>query len=132
MYNRLSQAIQVNHRKINTIALGQPKSKKYILRHSKAGMAGSNRLTQDKLQELVQETVQTSVNSIPGTSEEQKREWCVNRLTQLLETFDNYTPVIGMFLDNPIADDLEKQAVKLLVDWAWDNFKNSGESIQKQ
>jgi hypothetical protein len=83
-------------------------------------------LTVEELKEITKDTVLESTKDmtdfIPGDCTYSKKEWCVKRLTQVLETFDNYIPVVGMFLDNPIVDDLEEQGVRLLVDWAWNQY----------
>lgn len=78
------------------------------------------KLTTEKLREHVDATIAESMQTyIPGGDTASKKAWCVKRLTQILETFDNYIPVIGMFMDNPIMDDLEAAAIQKLVDWAW-------------
>lgn len=77
----------------------------------------------ETLHDLAKHTViKASSDFIPGAKEEDKKEWCVKRLSQLLETFDNTIPVVGVFLDNPIVDDLEEQGVRLVVEWAWDKY----------
>jgi hypothetical protein len=82
-------------------------------------------LTPDKLNELTKQTVNNaSVIFTPEDSDETKKVWCAKRLTQILETFDNFVPVVGIFLDNPIADGVEEDAIHLLVDWGWDRFKD--------
>jgi hypothetical protein len=81
-------------------------------------------LTADKLQEITKSTVKESTSFFsPGDSEEEQKAWCIRRLTQTLETFDNFVPVIGIFLDNPIVDGMEEDAVHLLFDWGWDTFR---------
>lgn len=80
-------------------------------------------LTSSTLEELTKTTVMDSMSDIVlGRTEVEKKEWCVKRLTELLEVFDNYIPVVGLFLDNPIADNIQKHGVELLVDWAWEKF----------
>jgi hypothetical protein len=77
-------------------------------------------LTPELLQEYTKSTVVESMQDfIPGSDSNSKKQWCIKRLTQLLETFDNYIPVIGVLLDNPIADDFEHYAIEKLVEWAW-------------
>jgi hypothetical protein len=90
--------------------------------YNSGNMSNNQELTVDKLHELTKETVESATTYVPGRSELEKKEWCVKRLSQVLETFDNYIPVIGIFLDNPIADDFEEQMVRLLVDWGWAKY----------
>lgn len=76
-------------------------------------------ITVEEIQTLAKHTV---LQEIPGQTVEEKKAFCVKQLTQLLETYDCFIPVIGTFLENPISDEFEKKAVKLLVDWAWEHF----------
>jgi hypothetical protein len=76
-------------------------------------------ITVEEIQTLAKHTV---LQDIPGETVEDKKAFCVKHLTQLLETYDCFIPVIGTFLENPISDEFEKKAVELLVDWAWEHF----------
>jgi hypothetical protein len=76
-------------------------------------------ITVEDIQTLAKHTV---LQDIPGETVEDKKAFCVKHLTQLLETYDCFIPVIGTFLENPISDEFEKKAVELLVDWAWEHF----------
>ncbi len=77
-------------------------------------------LNNDKLEKLTKQTIEESwINNIPGNTEKEKKEWCIKKLNLLLETFDNFIPVVGTFLDNPLIDDLQSDAVRLLVDKFW-------------
>lgn len=80
------------------------------------------RITIEEIQTLAKHTV---LQEIPGETVEEKKAFCVKQLTQLLETYDCFIPVIGQFLENPLSDEFEKKAVELLVDWAWEHFGNS-------
>ena len=84
----------------------------------------SHPLTFDKLEEMTKEIIVTCHDIVPGHTEEEKKRWCIFRLKTVLEFFDNYIPIIGAFLDTPIVDDIEGQAVSLLVDWVWDKVKH--------
>jgi hypothetical protein len=79
-------------------------------------------ITVEEIQTLAKHTV---LQDIPGETVEEKKAFCVKHLTQLLETYDCFIPVIGTFLENPISDEFERKAVELLVDWAWEHFGNS-------
>jgi hypothetical protein len=85
-------------------------------------MSSQRSLNEADMIEMTKDTLQKAEFMIPGENVEKKKEWCVTRLSQLFEMFDNYIPVIGIFLDNPIVDDLEKQGIRLLVDWGWSQF----------
>lgn len=80
----------------------------------------NNILDNDKLEKLTKETIKESwIDNVPGNTEKEKKEWCIKKLNLLLETFDNFIPVIGAFLDNPFVDDLQSDAIRLLVDKFW-------------
>jgi hypothetical protein len=87
----------------------------------------SHALSQDQIKETLQDVLDTCEKILPGKTDREKKAWCVRRVREALEMFDNYIPLIGMFLDNPVVDDLEAQAVNLLVDWAWDKFLRKDE-----
>jgi hypothetical protein len=87
----------------------------------------SHPLTYEEIVESAKDIIQKSKALLPGKTENDKKNWCIKKLTQVFEVFDNYVPIIGTFLDIPFVDDLEKQAVSLLVDWAWDNFVEEDE-----
>lgn len=85
-------------------------------------------LTTSDLHALTKKAVLEGASDIfLGRTVAQKKEWCVKRLTEVLEMFDNYLPVIGIFLDNPIADDIQKKGVEMLIDWGWDKFVETTE-----
>ena len=85
----------------------------------------SHPLTFEDLTNIAKDAIEAAESIILGDSVAEKKSWCVKRITKVLETFDNYIPVIGAILENPIADDLEENAVKFLVDWAWQLFGKS-------
>lgn len=85
-------------------------------------MSSNKNLSHEDLNDIVKTTISQSFDLITGSCEESRKEWCVEKLTQVLETFDNAIPVIGIFLDNPIVDNLEKNSVRALVEWGWTQF----------
>lgn len=109
----------------------QPKrrmtNKKHII---KCYGANDNKpkLTTDELYGMIKTTIHDATDIVVGDTEKEKKAWCVRRLYKLLESFDNFIPVVGMYLDNPIADDLEEKAIKILVDWGWDMFYSENET----
>lgn len=48
-----------------------------------------------------------------------KETWCVDKLDELLEAFDDKIPLIGAFLDWPFVDAIEKKGVQAVVRWAF-------------
>jgi hypothetical protein len=82
----------------------------------------SHPLSAEQLQETANEVMEACEKLLPGKTKEEKKQWCIGRLRQMLEAFDNYVPVIGLFLDNPVVDDLEAQAIELFVDWMWNKI----------
>lgn len=86
------------------------------------------KLTTDELYGMIKTTIHDATDIVVGDTEKEKKAWCVRRLYKLLESFDNFIPVVGMYLDNPIADDLEEKAIEILVDWGWDKFHSNKES----
>lgn len=103
---------------------------KNICRHNKKDMSSNTVLEPEHLKAIVHSTIEKSLHIVPGDCEKEKKEWVVKMLRDVLETVDNYTPVIGVLLDNPMVDGLETQGVKLLVDWAWEQFKSARENTQ--
>lgn len=112
-------------------------NRKYQQKHYKKNitrcysMTTKSELTPDEIHRITKITIQEAASAVIGDSEEEKKQWCVKRLTQLLETFDSFIPVVGMFLDNPLIDDLEKNAIEFLVEWGWDKFSTSSPKEEK-
>jgi len=82
----------------------------------------SHPLTFEQIEEIAMEAISTCHTFVPGKSEKDKKEWCEQRIISALEAFDNFIPVIGAFLDNPIVDNIEAHAISMLVEWAWGKF----------
>lgn len=80
----------------------------------------TSQTNKEEVHDIVNNVIRECIKLIPGATEDEQRNWCVKRVTNILETFDNAIPVIGVLLDNPIVDDWEQQAIMLLVKWAWD------------
>lgn len=91
----------------------------------------SHPLTYDEIMDSAKDVIQKCHVLLPGKSNVEKKNWCVKKLTEVLEVFDNYVPIIGALLDIAIVDDLEKQAVSLLVDWVWEKFVEQEEESEK-
>lgn len=91
----------------------------------------SHALSNEAIQETLKDVMEKVELFVPGKTQKEKKSWCAKRIRDFLEMFDNYIPIVGMFLDNPIVDDLETQAVNLLVDWAWDRFHDETTSKDK-
>lgn len=90
-------------------------------------------LNQDKLEELTVNTIKESwTDNIPGKTETEKKEWCIRKLNLLFETFDNFIPVVGVFLDNPFVDDLQTDAVRLLVEKLWISNSPTSSNIDEK
>lgn len=88
-------------------------------------MSEKQHITRDQLTHLVKKTV--LANSIPGNTDEEKKQWCVAELQDILESFDGYIPIVGAWLDNVVADEIERQAIVYLVDWAWKTYVGTHE-----
>jgi hypothetical protein len=94
---------------------------KYVTSYQIYNMSAKE-LTPKLLEQETENIVKRAVVLFPGETTKKKKAWCATQLYSMLEAFDNYIPVVGALLDNPFADNLEKQAVSMLVDWAWNNF----------
>lgn len=99
--------------------------------HKEKGL-NSHPLSHEEIVESAKDIIQKSKILLPGKTEKDKKNWCIKKLTEAFEVFDNYIPIIGAFLDIPFVDDLEKQAVSLLVDWAWENFVEETDHQDKE
>jgi hypothetical protein len=75
---------------------------------------------QQQVTQIVNNVIKECLKLVPGGTDEDKKKWCVKRVTELLEAFDNAIPVIGILLDNPLIDQWESKAIEMLVGWAWD------------
>lgn len=78
-----------------------------------------SKLTVSTLEDLVKRLVTAAEIQIPGASGAEKKAWCVKQALTLLEAFDDRIPVLGKFLDMPLADWLEEWAIGMTVEWAW-------------
>lgn len=79
-------------------------------------------LTHEHIHEMTRCVIESTFNAVVGKTEQEQKNWCVQELTTMLEVYDNYIPVVGAFLDNPLSDAMEKELISLLVDWGWDMF----------
>ena len=66
---------------------------------------------------------------IPGASDDTKKEWISNELSKLLEYFENRLPAIGAVMGLPAIEELEENAVRLFVNWAWINLNDPKPSL---
>lgn len=99
-------------------------SKRIVMTSTDKPEVVSHALSPEVIQETLKDIIDKVETVVPGKSEIDKKTWCAKRIHEFLEMFDNYVPIVGMLLDNPIVDDLQAQAVYLLVDWAWEKFHN--------
>jgi hypothetical protein len=79
-------------------------------------------LTHEHIHEMTRCVIESNVYAIVGKTEQEQKNWCVQELTTMLEVYDNYIPVVGAFLDNPVSDAIEMELISLLVDWGWEKF----------
>jgi hypothetical protein len=79
-------------------------------------------LTHECIHQMTKSVIENTFDAIAGKTEQEQKEWCVKELTTMLEVYDNYIPVVGAFLDNPLSDAIEKELVSILVDWGWEKF----------
>ncbi len=86
-------------------------------------MSNPDKTTISYVEEMAIKVMEESFELVPGDNDEHKKNWCANRLTDILESLDNLVPVIGVILDISSIDKLEKQAIHLLVNWAYDRMK---------
>ena len=81
-------------------------------------------LDKSVLVELFDDAVKEMVRMIPGDTDAVKKEFVGKELTKALVFFEDKVPVIKEFVDIPGVEDLEKDAVAVFVDWAWENLPN--------
>lgn len=56
---------------------------------------------------------------VPGASQQERKEWCLQRLVECVEAVDQLTPGIGPWLDTRLADRLERRVLEALVEQVW-------------
>ena len=79
-------------------------------------------MTSSSAESLKQQAIQIIQQAeifIPGSSDKDKKQWCVVETTKIVEFIDDQIPVIGIILELPPVHILEHKAVEMLVDWAW-------------
>lgn len=72
----------------------------------------------DDLEWAARRLVRGVLDAIPGATGREKLQWVKDRLVELVESLDHLIPVIGAWLDNPLADAAERQGIEAIVDWA--------------
>lgn len=77
------------------------------------------RLSKDGLRSIAKAMVALAEKRLPGQTGPEKLAWCVDKVTCVLESFDDKLPVIGAFMDLPFVDGFERWAIKQVVEWAW-------------
>ena len=74
------------------------------------------------IKEQAFEAIQLCHVFLPGKTDEEKKLWCEGRLSAILESVDDLIPIIGKFMDTPLVDAIEAKGIKMLVEWAWENY----------
>jgi hypothetical protein len=78
-----------------------------------------SKLSIPMLEDLAKKLVTYADEHIPGATGADKKAYCIKQADTILEAFDDKIPVLGQWLDFPLADWLELWAVTQLVEWAW-------------
>ena len=78
-----------------------------------------SKLTPQLLEDLAKRLVLYAEEHMPGATGTEKKAYCVEQASTVLEAFDNKIPVLGQWADLPLVDWMEKWAVQQLIEWAW-------------
>ncbi len=72
----------------------------------------------DDLEWAAKELVILAEDQLPTAPGQTKLDWVKANLIRLVESVDQLVPVVGLWLDNPLADAAEAQGIAKVVDWA--------------
>lgn len=73
----------------------------------------------EDLEKAAKAVVKAAYEAIPGEgSGPARKAWCVEQLLRVVEDHDHLIPVLGAWLDNPLADAIERWGVEKAVEKA--------------
>lgn len=70
------------------------------------------------LEWAARQLVQAANNALPGANGADKKTWVKTQILSALESVDHLIPVLGAWMDLPLFDTLQQQAVDFAVDKA--------------
>jgi hypothetical protein len=74
----------------------------------------------ESLRGLLLEVLAVSLKRLPGTTDEERKRFCVDFLVTQVETLDDLVPAIAAFLDLPLVDALQRTLIEMFVDRVYD------------
>jgi hypothetical protein len=74
----------------------------------------------ESLRGLLLQVLALSVKRLPGSTDEERKRFCVDFLVTQVEKLDNLVPAIASFLDLPVVDALERTLIEMFVDRVYD------------
>lgn len=75
-----------------------------------------------KVKELATKAVEFGFERVASSDVSSIKLFATGYLLGLLETYDNFIPVIGMFADLPAVDDAQEKLVGFIIDRAYTAF----------
>lgn len=73
----------------------------------------------NKVWDMLEKLVKQAATLMPGSTGKEKKAWCIEKATALVEMGDNFLPIIGAWADLPCVDEFESYLIGLAVERAW-------------
>ena len=74
------------------------------------------------LQDFARQVLQEAFEMLPGRTDEQRIQFCVDVLIVQVEALDNMMPMLAQYLDTPFVDGLQRALVQSFVQRVYDSW----------